>query len=175
MALMDLKVNQDNEVCQEEVFKGQLEKREKLDLLVKLDYLEDAETLVKTVCPVSMECQVNLENKVLDTLVALADQVPLEKKVKLENKEIKVPQAPMVYVDHLAHKENLDEMVEEEDLVLMERQVKRVNLVVLWLVLLVKMVYLDKLVTEANKVHRVLKVKQVFQETTRSDKRVRLD
>lgn len=159
MALMDLKVNQDNEVYQEEVFKGQLEKREKLDLLVKLDYLEDAETLVKTVCPVSMECQVNLENKVLDTLVALADQVPLEKKVKLENKEIKVPQAPMVYVDHLAHKENLDEMVEEEDLVLMERQVKRVNLVVLWLALLVKMVYLDNLVTEANKVHRVLKVK----------------
>ena len=59
-ASMDLKVNQDSAAHQEEVFKAQLEKREKLALLVKLVYLEGVVILAWMACPVLMEC---LENR----------------------------------------------------------------------------------------------------------------
>lgn len=172
MVSTGLKVKQDNVVYLEEVFKDQLEKREKLDLLVKLDYPDVVEMPVKTAYLVSMACQANLENKVLDIQDVLVDQEQLELKVKLVSKETKVLPAPMVYVEHPAHKEKQDETAEEEDLVSMEILVKRVNPAVQWLVLRVKTDLLEKLVKEVNLANKVPKVKEVYQEMIELDKRV---
>lgn len=113
-----------------EVYKDPLEKRVKLDLLENLDFLEEVVNLVLMVCPASMEFLESQEKRGSDTRVVQDALDLLVKKGNLVNKETWVLQVRMVFVVLQDHKENRDEKVDEDDLVLTDFQEKRENPVV---------------------------------------------